>query len=280
MKKIIYTLLVAILALSFMGCPTVNSDLNPQLDLTGLYLKGSFDGFGAGVPLEKQENGTWTAEFTATGTEVDFKIATADWATAYPLDKSNQVVTIAVEEEAELFAGDSGMDNDKITGLSTGDSYVVEVTPLSSSILVKFVKGESSGPVSTAAEPDLSAINATTMAQPGAYILIKGDAYGDATVGKYSFNQKGDAYVAVIPFNIAADANDGWGKGHYQAWGMIGVGDNKDVKSGEKQFNFADGKLNFDATNNIEFADIVAGTKGVITVTATADGCTCVATVY
>ena len=61
---------------------------------------------------------------------------------------------------------------------------------------------------------------------------------------------------------------------------MIGVGDNKDVKSGEKQFNFADGKLNFDATNNIEFADIVAGTKGVITVTATADGCTCVATVY
>ena len=280
MKKIIYTLLVALMALSFMGCPTVNSDLNPQLDLTGLFLKGEADGWGDGIPLEKQEDGTYTAKFVAPAAEMQFKVATADWATAYPLDKDGNCVVFAFGEEAEFFAGDSGLSNPKVTGLSSGNNYVMVVTPLSTSVMIKIIEGENSGATSTAAEPDLSAINATTLAQPNAYILIKGDAYGDATVGKYSFNQKGDAYVAVIPFNIAADANDGWGKGHYQAWGMIGVGDNKDVKSGEKQFNFADGKLNFDATNNIDFADIVAGTKGVITVTATADGCTCVATVY
>ncbi len=280
MKKIIYTLLVAVLALSFMGCPTVNSDLNPQLDLTGLFLKGEADGWGDGFPLVKQADGTWTANFVAPAAEMQFKVATADWATAYPLDKDGACGVIALGDEAEFFAGDSGFDNPKVTGLSSGNNYVMVVTPLSTSIMIKVIEGEASGPVSTAAEPDLSAINATTLAQPGAYILIKGDAWGDATVGKYSFNQKGDAYVAVIPFNIAADANNGWGTDHYQAWGMIGVGDNKDVKSGEKQFNFADGKLNFDATNNIDFADIVAGTKGVITVTATADGCTCVATVY
>ena len=63
--------------------------------------------------------------------------------------------------------------------------------------MIKVIEGENSGATSSAAEPDLSAINATTLAQPGAYILIKGDAWGDATVGKYSFNQKGDAYVDV-----------------------------------------------------------------------------------
>lgn len=280
MKKIIYILLTAVLALSFMGCPTVNSDLNPQLDLAGLYLKGEADSWGAGFPLEEQADGTWTAKFVAPAAEMQFKVATADWATAYPLNAEGACGEIALGEEGEFFAGDSGFSNPKVTGLSSGNNYIMVVTPLSTSIMIKVIEGENSGATSSAAEPDLSAINATTLAQPGAYILIKGDAWGDATVGKYSFNQKGDAYVAVIPFNIAADANNGWGTDHYQAWGMIGVGDNKDVKSGEKQFNFADGKLNFDATNNIDFADIVAGTKGVITVTATADGCTCVATVY
>ena len=280
MKKIIYTLLVAVLALSFMGCPTVNSDLNPQLDLTGLYLKGEADGWGDGFPLEKQEDGTWTVKFVAPAAEMQFKVATADWATAYPLDKDGACVEMAFGEEAEFFAGDSGFSNPKITGLASGNNYVLVVTPLSTSILITVIEGENSGAVSTAVEPDLSAINATTMAQPGAYILIKGDAWGDATVGKYSFNQKGNDYVAVIPFAIASDVSNGWGTDHYQAWGMIGVGDNKDVKAGEKQFNFAEGALNFDATNNMDFANIVAGSKGVITVTASATGCTAVATVY
>ena len=139
MKKIIYTLLVAVLALSFMGCPTVNSDLNPQLDLTGLYLKGEADGWGAGFPLEKQEDGTWTVKFVAPAAEMQFKVATADWATAYPLDKDGACVEMAFGEEAEFFAGDSGFSNPKITGLVKDAEYTMVITPLSVSIMIKVV---------------------------------------------------------------------------------------------------------------------------------------------
>ena len=118
------------------------------------------------------------------------------------------------------------------------------------------------------------------MAQPGAYIEIKGDAWGDSLVGKYFFNKSGDDYVAIIPFAIADDAKNGWNLDHLQAWGKIGVGDNDLVAAADKQFNYVDGELNFDATNNIDIAEIVAGTKGVITVKAAADGCTVEATLY
>ena len=279
MKKIIYILLTAVLALSFMGCPTVNADLDPQLDLAGLYLKGEADNWGEGFPLVKQADGTWTVSFVAPATEMQFKVATSDWATAYPLDKDGACGEIALGDEAEFFAGDSGFDNPKVTGLSSGNNYIMVVTPGSTSIFIKVIEGENQG-ASSAAEPDLSAINATTAAQPGAYIKINGDAWADATVGKYFFNLKDDDYVAIIPFDIPHDATNGWNDIAYQAWGMFGVGDNKDVKSGEKQFGYSDGTLHFNSTANIDLDDIVAGTKGVITITATADGCTCVATVY
>ena len=139
MKKIIYILLTAVLALSFMGCPTVNSDLNPQLDLAGLYLKGEADSWGAGFPLEKQADGTWTAKFVAPAAEMQFKVATADWATAYPLNAEGACGEIALGEEGEFFAGDSGFSNPKVTGLVKDAEYTMVVTPLASSILIKVV---------------------------------------------------------------------------------------------------------------------------------------------
>ena len=110
-------------------------------------------------------------------------------------------------------------------------------------------------------------------------ISIMGDSY-NATVGKYFFNKSGDDYVAIIPFAIADDAVNGWSGSSYAAWGKIGVGDNVSVKAAEKQFNFDNGTINFAATNNIGFDTIVPGKKGIITVTASASGCTAVATVY
>ena len=139
MKKIIYTLLVAVLAFSFMGCPTVHTDLDPQLDLTGLYLKGEADGWGDGFPLEKQADGTYTVKFVAPSAEMQFKVATPDWSTAYPLDKDGKCGVIALGEEAEFFAGDSGFDNPKVTGLVKDAEYTMVVTPLASSILIKVV---------------------------------------------------------------------------------------------------------------------------------------------
>ena len=142
MKKIIYILLTAVLALSFMGCPTVNSDLGAQLDITGFYLKGEADNWGEGYPLVKQDDGTWTANFVAPGEAMEFKVATADWATAYPLDKDGACVVFALGEEAEFFAGDSGLSNPSITGLTTGKNYTMVVTPGEKSIFIKVIEGE------------------------------------------------------------------------------------------------------------------------------------------
>lgn len=159
--------------------------------------------------------------------------------------------------------------NNSCSDLVDGIEYTLTVTAD-----IGGVKIAITGPVpEPAVAADLSAINATTMAQPNSYISINGDAWSNATVGKYFFNKKGDAYVAVIPFDIPSDAENKWGTDHFQAWGKIGVGDSVKVKFAEKQFNFSDGKLDFSATENIDLVNIVAGTKGVITVTADADGC-------
>lgn len=157
MKKIIYTLLVAVMALSFMGCPTVNSDLPPQLDLSGLYFKGSFDGFGDGVPLVKQSDGTWKAEFTANGSEVEFKIATKDWATAYPFNANNECPVMIIGDEVEFFAGDSGFANPKITGLVKDNKYTVLATPQSTSIKVK-ITGDAVTPPAAEEEEEEEAV--------------------------------------------------------------------------------------------------------------------------
>ena len=113
------------------------------------------------------------------------------------------------------------------------------------------------------------------MAQPNAYIEIKGDAWKDAIAGKYCFKKIGDNYVAVIPFDIPADAENGWRIDHLQAWGKIGVGDNDLVVAADRQFNYSSGELNFVDKDhkNIDIAEIVKNTKGIIKVTADADGC-------
>ena len=287
MKKIIYTLLLAVLALSFMGCPTVYDDLNfEELVPTPAFIMGDMTA-GSAAQMKVDGNvATYTFKYSAAehnawtspaGT-ISFKVADKkgpDGALVWDNAWSNAKITLNADPVESKDKNHS--TNITCEGLTDGEEYTITVTAGRTSVTLAITGKEK---VVEAVEPDLSAINATTMAQPGAYILIKGDAWGNATVGKYSFNQKGNDYVAVIPFAIASDVSNGWGTDHYQAWGMIGVGDNKDVKAGEKQFNFAEGALNFDATNNMDFANIVAGSKGVITVTASATGCTAVATVY
>lgn len=183
-----------------------------------------------------------------------------------------------LEVNGDAVAGKQGggQANFEAKGLVNGKEYTITATTSKNDVTVALTGYVKPDPIAA----DLTAINATTMAQPNAYIEIKGDAWGDSIVGKYFFNKSGDDYVAVIPFAIASDAENGWGTDHLQAWGKIGVGDNDTVAAGDKQFNYADGSLNFDATNNIDISRIVAGTKGIITVKATAEGCTLVATLY
>ena len=214
MKKIIYTLLVAILAFSFMGCPTVNSDLPPQLDLTGLFLKGEADGWGAGFPLEKQEDGTWTVKFVAPAAEMQFKIATADWSTAYPVDAEGVCIVLPFGEEAEFFAGDSGLLNPKITGLVKDAEYTMVITPLSASIMIKVV-GEAAAPAPTpdeeeAVAAELKAIVGSII--PGGSVWT---ALDESLVYEFTYNGDGDAWADgaanQVSFKISVSATEDWG---------------------------------------------------------------------
>lgn len=278
MKKIILAALAVLMMLCFVGCGEHTlKTVSPVKYVMGDITKGSVQEMtvtGDTSTFKFTYDSSMTAWGGGNGT-VNFKVAAKadtnglDWANAYSNGE------FKLNDEA-IYVYELNTSNITCKGLGEGIEYTLTVTADVGGVNVT-ITGEEPKP---AADADLSAINATTMAQAGAYISINGDAWGDATVGKYFFNKKGDNYVAVIPFDIPNDASNSWGKDHYQAWGKIGVGDNKTVKAAENQYKFADGKLTFTDGDNIDFNEIVAGSKGVITVTATADGCTCVATVY
>ena len=287
MKKIIYILLTAVLALSFMGCPTTYDDVEyDQYVPTVQYIQGDMAGSAAAMEvngLVATYTFTYDETMTAWGSSlgtITFKVAAVeaggqlDWPNAW------SDATLTLNGEA-VFTESKNGGNNTCEGLTVGEDYTITVTSGLTGVSIA-ITGKAPEATVELAEPDLSAINATTMAQAGAYISINGDAWSDATVGKYFFNKKGDSYVAIIPFDIPEDAANGWGDTAYQAWGKIGVGDNKTLKVVEKQFSYVDDELIFKDSDhvNMDFDDIVNGSKGVITVTASADGCTCVATVY
>ena len=110
-----------------------------------MFLKGEADSWGDGFPLVKQDDGTYTVVFVAPAAEMQFKVATADWSTAYPLDKDGKCGVVALGEEAEFFAGDSGFENPKVTGLVKDAEYTMVITPQATSILIKVV-GEAAAP--------------------------------------------------------------------------------------------------------------------------------------
>ena len=284
MKKLIISAIAA--AALLFGFASCSGDLHDDEALQLPFIIGDMDGAGTDMTTVSGNVSTYTftydARWAAWGGgsgKMYFKLLkvidgwkTPGWGSTSESDNA----VLAVNGDAVAGKQGGGQANFEATGLVNGKEYTITATTSGNDVSVALTGYVKPDPI----EADLSGINATTMAQPNAYIEIKGDAWGDSIVGKYFFNKSGDNYVAVIPFAIAADAENGWGADHLQAWGKIGVGDNDTVAASDKQFNYDGGKLNFDATQNIDIAEIVAGTKGVITVTATADGCTLEATLY
>lgn len=284
MKKLL-TGAVAALALLF-GFASCSGDLHDAEPLQLPYIIGDMNVDGTDVTSVNGNvstytftyNSSWAAWGGGSG-KMYFKLLkvidgwkTPGWGSTSETD--NAVLTVNGEAVAGKQGG--GQANFEATGLVNGKEYTITATTSGNDVSVALTGYVKPDPV----EADLSGINSTTMAQPGAYIEIRGDSWSNSIVGKYFFNKSGDDYVAIIPFAIAKDAVNSWDTDHLQAWGKIGVGDNDNVAAADKQFNYVDGELNFDATNNIDIATITEGTIGIITVKATADGCTLVATLY
>lgn len=284
MKKLI-TGAVAALALLF-GFASCSGDLHDDEALQLPYIIGDMNDAGTDMLVNGNISTytfTYDANWKAWGGgsgKMYFKLLKVidGWKTpGWGSTSESDTAILTVNGDAVAGKQGGGQANFEATGLVNGKEYTITATTSGNDVSVALTGYVKPDPV----EADLTAINATTMAQPNAYIEIKGDAWSDSIKGKYFFNKSGNDYVAVIPFAIAKDAKNGWKTDHLQAWGKIGVGDNDLVAAAEQQFNYVDGELNFDAkNNNIDIAKIVAGTKGVITVKAAADGCTVEATLY
>lgn len=134
MKKIIYTLLVAVMALSFMGCPTVYEDLDPQVDLSPFYLRGNMnnwcnDALTDGA-LTKNDDGSFSITYTAKAEPDEFAIADEGWGVKY----CNGTEIAVGADFVELGSGGA---NAKVTGQVPGNNYKMTIKPLSTSIEVK-----------------------------------------------------------------------------------------------------------------------------------------------
>ena len=283
MKKILSVFAAAALLFGFASC---NGDLHDKETLQLPFIIGDMNGSGTEMTSVDGNVSTYTftydSNWSAWGNgngKMAFKPLKIidNWKTP-GWGPSSEDAILVVNGDAAVGVQGGGTKNFIATGLVNGKEYTITATTTNNDVSVALTGYVKPDPV----EADLSAINATTMAQPNAYIEIKGDAWGNAIVGKYFFNKIGDNYVAVIPFDIPADAKNGWGTNHLQAWGKIGVGDNDLVVAADKQFNYSSGKLNFVEKDpkNIDIAEIVQNTKGIIKVTADADGCKLEAIIY
>lgn len=133
MKKIIYTLLVALMALSFMGCPSIHSDLDPLVDLKPFYLRGNMnnwcnDALTDGA-LTANADGTFSITYTAKAEPDEFAIANEAWSTKF--------CGVEVAVGADFVDLIPGAGNAKVTGQVPGNNYKMTIQPLSDTVKVK-----------------------------------------------------------------------------------------------------------------------------------------------
>ena len=286
MKKLIISALAA--AALLFGFASCSGDLHDseQLQMTGII--GDMDGSGTAkmttidgnVSTYKfTYNSSWNAWGGGSG-KMNFKPLKVwdNWAT--PGWGPDTATDVTVNGDAVAGKQGGGQANFVAVGLVNGKEYTLTFTTSGNDVSVALTGYVKPDPI----EADLSAINATTMAQPNAYIEIKGDNIDNALVGKYFFNKSGDNYVANIPFDTTGKTFANWGQigDYYVGWGKIGVGDNDNVVAADKQFNYvSDGELNLaDNPNNLGLTEIISNKKGLITVTASSDGCKVTVTTF
>ena len=143
MKKIIYTLLVTVLALSFMGCPSVYKDLDAVGSLDGIYLKGGMNGWTNDNPLVAEDTaGFYSVEFIANDTAIQFKFADADWGVQYCTAKDNTTLNSSLSGVTftQVDDGNGGL-NDQINGLTKGKAYKFDIIAGPTSIEASLVEG-------------------------------------------------------------------------------------------------------------------------------------------
>ena len=287
MKKLFSFLVAGIAALAFAGCSGELHDVESDPVMTNIIgdiTAGNWASMtvnnSASTFVFTYNSSTMTSWGGGSGT-VYFKLNDQNsWGHSWgnPKSESDKLV-LKLNGDAVTAGQGSNPGNLEVDNLQDDVEYTITATSVVGGVEVKIT-----GTVVKAEPADLSAINAVTMAQSGAYIKIMGDSYGAADGQKFFFSQSGADYVATGYIVLPTGAPNSWGGSDYSCWGKIGVGDNSTVKFAEKQFNAGTTTLanaialNFDATNNFEVTDAAANAAKPVsfklTVTATATGAT------
>ena len=199
MKKIIYTLLVAFVALSFMGCPSIHSDLDPLVDLKPFYLRGNMnnwcnDALTDGA-LTANADGTYSITYTAKAEPDEFAIANEAWSTKF--------CGVEVAVGADFVDLIPGAGNAKVTGQVPGNNYKMTIQPLSDTVKVKV---------------ELAGVNV-----PSFYVL-------DTTKGLVEMPYDGTSYTYYMAPAVNATENVViWSEGKYYT-GSVKFQDTKKIE--------------------------------------------------
>ena len=199
MKKIIYTLLVAFVALSFMGCPSIHSDLDPLVDLKPFYLRGNMnnwcnDALTDGA-LTANADGTFSITYTAKAEPDEFAIANEAWSTKF--------CGVEVAVGADFVDLIPGAGNAKVTGQVPGNNYKMTIQPLSDTVKVKV---------------ELAGVNV-----PSFYVL-------DTTKGLVEMPYDGTSYTYYMAPAVNATENVViWSEGKYYT-GSVKFQDTKEIE--------------------------------------------------
>ena len=233
MKKIIYTLLVAVLALSFMGCPTTYDDVEyDQFVPTVQYIMGDM----AGTPAAMKVNGlvaTYTFTYDETMTAwggsaglINFKVAAVadaaglDWPNAW----SDAALTINGDP---VFTESKNGGNNSCMGLVVGEEYTITVTSGTTGVTMAITgkAEEATGPAADNTWPPVAVATGCYAVKVTGLSLADGDSVWNSNIswggakGSWAgydkvagtsgikVNVKDGAAIMYISYDYAAD---GW----------------------------------------------------------------------
>ncbi len=176
-----------------------------------------------------QDSDAWTGDYKTD--TMTFKLALSDsWDTTWGKTE--------FELNADYKEIDNSTENCTVKGLVQGNKYKISVKMEGSKVSVK-VTGEAA----KAEDADVSALNATTAAQKGAYFRIGGDNFGNVSAQQVLFNNgKATGYITV-----PKTARNGWNNPDtdpFELYAYFGAGDNgSTLNNGEVQVKFGDTTL-------------------------------------
>lgn len=267
MKKIIYTLLTAVLALSFMGCPTTYDDVKyDEFVPTVQYIMGDI----AVTPAAMEVNGrvatyTFTYEDTMTAWggsngAINFKVAANATAAALDWDNAWSDAKLTINGEA-VFTESRNGGNNTCEGLTAGEEYTITVT--------SGVGGVSFAITGAAAAP-------IAPAKPSLLKTITGNAFNWAPLTTVVETENVNVYTYEFAYNGAADSWDNSAENQVsfkvsvastedwtaENWGGVDVTSDGTVVALTKNPGMANGKIK----------GLTAGTTYIVTFLATSEG--------